>query len=209
MLRRTLGLVAARLAAGGGASCSGRTGASNALAGGVLNSLPLPSTSAPAPTSRLPFLLGPPAAPARAFWAAAAACGRGGTRATPAGRPPPAHASLTRPGGGPATIAGPKTRLLPPASLGPSRSASTSQKQTRSAGRKMKTVSSWKRRFKRTASTLAPGGAVPLIVRHHAGHAHRRTRKPPHVRRRLRAAAPVDPAWALMMKRRGFVRTNY
>ena len=116
----------------------------------------------------------------------------------------------------------PASRLLPLAARLPTvhpgeattttttaRHASTSQKQTRSAGRKMKTVSCWKRRFKRTASTLTPGGAVPLVVRHHAGHAHRRTRKPPHVRRRLRAAAPVDSAWAARMKVRGFTRTHY
>jgi ribosomal protein L35 len=101
----------------------------------------------------------------------------------------------------------PRASAAAPAGGLATRCASTCQKQTKSAGRKMKTVSSWKRRFKRLAPAT-PGGA-PLIARHKVGHRHRRTRHSPAVRRRRRAATTVDAAWAARMARRGFQRAAY
>ena len=179
--------MAARAAAGAGASFSGRcAGASSAPAAAAALSFSTRSLPAASPflrlaaTRSLPGTSTPLLTPQRALWTAMAS------------------SALLRP---------PLSLITPPFA----RAASVKQKQVRSGGRKMKTVSCWKRRFKRAggSATLAPGGTIPVISRHHAGHAHRRTRKPPVVRRRLRSATTVDSAWARRMARRGFVRTAY
>jgi ribosomal protein L35 len=79
--------------------------------------------------------------------------------------------------------------------------AASTTKQRRSKGRKMKSVSSWKGRFKLS-------GDGEAITRWSAGHRHKRVVKTPKRRRRLRAATLVYPARADVMIQRGFTRTS-
>lgn len=81
--------------------------------------------------------------------------------------------------------------------LGPTHTRAASTKQPKSGGAKMKSLSCWKRRFKVGATGL---------VRMRAGHRHKRSVKPPHVRRRLRTRTSVHGALAKKMVVRGFTR---
>jgi ribosomal protein L35 len=199
MLRRAA-VAAARIAAGVGAGCSGRAGATTATtAGGAAF-----WQSAAADAAARPRLLLPAAA--RTFTSTGGWGSSSASRLMASGI---SSRSVVVPGGCGALLRAPPCSTWPlptPTTVTTTvRSASTAQKQTKAAGGKMKTVSSWKRRFKRLAS---PDGS-PLIARHKVGHRHRRTRHSPAVRRRRRAATTVDAAWAARMARRGFVRAAY
>jgi ribosomal protein L35 len=77
--------------------------------------------------------------------------------------------------------------------------AASTTKQRKSKGQKMKSVSSWKGRFKLS-------GDGETITRWSAGFRHKRVVKTPKRRRRLRAATLVYPARADVMIQRGFTR---
>lgn len=76
--------------------------------------------------------------------------------------------------------------------------AASRTKQRKSKGQKMKSVSSWKGRFK----SLGDG----TIARFSAGFRHKRVVKASKRKRRLRAATLVYPARADVMIQRGFKR---
>lgn len=78
--------------------------------------------------------------------------------------------------------------------------AASRTKQPKSKGAKMKSVSSWKGRFK----TLADGS----IARFSAGFRHKRVVKGGKRKRRLRAATLVYPSRADVMIQRGFKRSR-
>ena len=77
-------------------------------------------------------------------------------------------------------------------------------KQPHAAGGKMKSVSSWKRRFRVAARS---GGKA--LLRMKAGFRHKRATKSPAQRRRLRAATGVPDAVAAKMVVRGFDRAGF
>ena len=79
--------------------------------------------------------------------------------------------------------------------------AASTTKQRKSKGRKMKSISSWKSRFKLS-------GDGETITRWSAGFRHKRVVKAPKQKRRLRAATLVYPARAEVMIKRGFTRTS-
>ena len=97
-------------------------------------------------------------------------------------------------------VAAPAT--APVAAAPPAARHATTQAKSKAGGRKMKTPSAWKGRFK-----LAPGAGG--IARMRAGHRHKRFAKAPVRRRRLRTAAAVYAPVAKKMLLRGFDRGAY